>query len=76
MALLDLFAFPSVNEGLHVIFGAMSSGLPVVSTERSGAADRITEGIEGSIVPAKNVTALLKQYFGTTRTRSIPLRWA
>lgn len=54
-----LFAFPSVNEGLaRVLFEAMSSGLPVVATERSGAEDCITPGIEGNIVPARNVEAL------------------
>jgi glycosyltransferase involved in cell wall biosynthesis len=54
-----LFVFPSVNEGLaRVIFEAMSCGLPVVATERSGAGDCITPGIEGSIVPARDVTAL------------------
>jgi glycosyltransferase involved in cell wall biosynthesis len=54
-----LFAFPSVNEGLaRVIFEAMSCGLPVIATERSGAEDCITPGIEGSIVPARNVEAL------------------
>jgi glycosyltransferase involved in cell wall biosynthesis len=54
-----LFAFPSVNEGLaRVLFEAMSSGLPVVATERSGAEDCITEGIEGNVVPARNVDAL------------------
>lgn len=54
-----LFAFPSVNEGLaRVIFEAMSCGLPVVATEQSGASDCITPGIEGTIVPARNVAAL------------------
>jgi glycosyltransferase involved in cell wall biosynthesis len=54
-----LFVFPSVNEGLaRVIFEAMSSGLPLVATERSGAEDCITEGIEGNVVPARNVGAL------------------
>jgi glycosyltransferase involved in cell wall biosynthesis len=54
-----LFAFPSVNEGLaRVIFEAMSCGLPVVATERSGAGDCITQRIEGDIVPAGNVAAM------------------
>jgi starch synthase len=54
-----LFVFPSVNEGLaRVVFEAMSSGLPVVATELSGADDCITEGIEGAVVPARNVAAL------------------
>jgi glycosyltransferase involved in cell wall biosynthesis len=54
-----LFVFPSVNEGLaRVIFEAMSCGLPVVATERSGAEDCITQGVEGNVVPARNVEAL------------------
>jgi starch synthase len=54
-----LLVFPSVNEGLaRVLFEAMSCGLPVVATELSGADDCITEGIEGAVVPARNVTAL------------------
>jgi glycosyltransferase involved in cell wall biosynthesis len=54
-----LFVFPSVNEGLaRVLFEAMSSGLPVVATERSGAEDCITQGIEGNVVPARNLEAL------------------
>jgi glycosyltransferase involved in cell wall biosynthesis len=54
-----LFVFPSVNEGLaRVLLEAMSSGLPVVATERSGAEDCIAQGIEGNVVPARNVQAL------------------
>ena len=54
-----LFAFPSVNEGLaRVLLEAMSSGLPVIATERSGAEDCITQGIEGNIVPARSVETL------------------
>lgn len=54
-----LFVFPSVNEGLaRVLLEAMSSGLPVVATERSGAEDCISQGIEGNIVPARNMEAL------------------
>ena len=54
-----LFAFPSVNEGLaRVLFEAMSSGLPMVATDRSGANDCISQGIEGTVVPARDVPAL------------------
>jgi glycosyltransferase involved in cell wall biosynthesis len=55
----DLFAFPSVNEGLaRVLFEAMACGLPVVATDRSGAGDLITHGVEGTIVPARDAGAL------------------
>jgi glycosyltransferase involved in cell wall biosynthesis len=54
-----LFVFPSVNEGLaRVLLEAMSSGLPVIATELSGAEDCITSGVEGNVVPARNVAAL------------------
>lgn len=65
-----LFAFPSVNEGLaRVIFEAMSCGLPVVATERSGAEDCVTPGIEGSIVPARDVAALAEAILWHYRNR-------
>lgn len=55
----DLFVFPSVNEGLaRVLFEAMSSGLPVVATDRSGAEDCVTNGVDGVIVPARSADAL------------------
>jgi glycosyltransferase involved in cell wall biosynthesis len=41
-----------------VLFEAMSCGIPVVATEKSGASDCITTGIEGIIVPAGNAAAL------------------
>jgi glycosyltransferase involved in cell wall biosynthesis len=52
----DLFVFPSVNEGLaQVLLEAMASGLPVVASDLSGAADCVTEGMEGFITPARDV---------------------
>jgi glycosyltransferase involved in cell wall biosynthesis len=55
----DLFAFPSVNEGLaQVLLEAMASGLPVVASEFSGATDCVAEGKEGFIVPARDVDRL------------------
>jgi glycosyltransferase involved in cell wall biosynthesis len=55
----DLFVFPSVNEGFaQVLLEAMACGLPVVATELSGAKDCTTEGVEGFIVPARDVDRL------------------
>jgi glycosyltransferase involved in cell wall biosynthesis len=57
----DLFVMPSVNEGLAlVILEAMASGLPIVATDRSGAADVVDDGKEGFVVPARNVDALVE----------------
>jgi glycosyltransferase involved in cell wall biosynthesis len=55
----DLFVFPSVNEGLaQVLLEAMSSGLPVVASDYSGADDLVTEGKDGFIVPVRDVDRL------------------
>jgi glycosyltransferase involved in cell wall biosynthesis len=55
----DLFVFPSVNEGLaQVLLEAMSSGLPVVASDHSGADDLVTEGKDGFIVPVRDVDRL------------------
>ena len=55
----DVFVFPSVNEGLaQVLLEAMSSGLPLVASDGSGADDLITDGKEGFIVPVRDVDRL------------------
>jgi len=55
----DVFVFPSVNEGLaQVLLEAMSSGLPVVASDYSGADDLLTEGKDGFIVPVRDVDRL------------------
>jgi glycosyltransferase involved in cell wall biosynthesis len=72
----DLFAFPSVNEGLaRVLFEAMACGLSVVATDRSGAEDLITRGVEGTIVPARDAVtlaaAILWHYKNPEATRAM-----
>lgn len=55
----DVFVFPSVNEALaQVLLEAMSSGLPVIGSDHSGADDCVTDGKEGFIVPVRDVDRL------------------
>jgi glycosyltransferase involved in cell wall biosynthesis len=55
----DVFAFPSVNEGLaRVLLEAMACGLPVIATKASGAEDCVTPGADGTIVPERDPGAL------------------
>jgi glycosyltransferase involved in cell wall biosynthesis len=57
----NLLVQPSPNEGLaQVLLEAMASGLPVLATDKTGAADCITNGKEGLIVPARDVDAMAK----------------
>jgi glycosyltransferase involved in cell wall biosynthesis len=55
----DVFAFPSINEGLaRVLLEAMATGLPVVATAASGAEDCVTPGRNGTIISARDVDAM------------------
>jgi glycosyltransferase involved in cell wall biosynthesis len=38
-----------------VLLEAMASGLPVVASDLSGAADCVTQGVEGFVTPARDV---------------------
>jgi glycosyltransferase involved in cell wall biosynthesis len=55
----DVFALPTVEEGLaHVLGEALSFGLPIVTTAQSGGEDLFDEGREGYFVPARSPEAL------------------
>ena len=54
-----LFVLPSIEEGLALVQGqAMASGCPVLASTNTGAADLLTDGNEGFIVPIRDVDAL------------------
>ena len=59
-ASIDVFVLPSLaTEGLPLsILEAMAAGRPVVVTAVSGVPDAVTDGSEGFVVPAGDVTAL------------------
>jgi glycosyltransferase involved in cell wall biosynthesis len=86
--LADIFVFPSLNDiwGL-VVNEAMASGLPVIATDKVGAAkDLVEEGVNGFIVRAGDTEALYKRmrvlgtsprlrgFFGE-KSREIISRW-
>lgn len=58
-AAADLFCLPSLEEGLPLtLLQAMACGLPVVVTPETGAADLVTDGMEGVMVPSRDGAAL------------------
>jgi glycosyltransferase involved in cell wall biosynthesis len=55
----NLLVLPSVQEGFGlVLLEAMASGLPVVATDRTGATECVTNGVDGFVIPARDVDAL------------------
>ncbi len=59
MSQAHALVLPSVEEGLALVQAeAMACGCPVVATHSTGAADLFTSGVEGQIVPARDVDSL------------------
>lgn len=59
MSASHLLVLPSVEEGLALVQGqAMACGCPVLATVATGAEDLFTDGVEGFIVPDRDVDAL------------------
>ncbi|MDD5233210.1 MAG: glycosyltransferase family 4 protein [Syntrophales bacterium] len=59
LAAFDVFAFPSLNEGMgKAVVEAMSMGLPVVASRIGGIPDLVEEGLNGVLVPAADPRAL------------------
>jgi glycosyltransferase involved in cell wall biosynthesis len=57
-----VFVLPSVSEGSAlVVYEAMASGLPTIVTTNAGA--RIRDGIDGFVVPIREVDALQEKLF-------------
>ncbi len=57
-----LCVVPSLIEGFGMVYlEAMASGCPVIGTDNSGAADIVTEGVDGFVVPIRSVDALMER---------------
>jgi glycosyltransferase involved in cell wall biosynthesis len=61
----DVLVLPSLFEGFALVISeAISQGLPVIATPKSGATECIRDGKEGFIVPIRNshfIAARLQQ---------------
>jgi glycosyltransferase involved in cell wall biosynthesis len=55
----SVFVLPSVQDGFgQVLAQAMACGVPVISTTNTGGQDLFTDGIEGYVIPIRDVDAL------------------
>jgi glycosyltransferase involved in cell wall biosynthesis len=56
----DLFVFPSIFEGFGlVLLEAMGRGVPCITTPNTAGPDIITDGVDGYIVPIRDVDAIV-----------------
>jgi glycosyltransferase involved in cell wall biosynthesis len=61
-AAADVLVFPTLADGFGlVIQEAMCSGTPVVTTPNGGGPECVTDGIDGWIVPPRDVDALVER---------------
>ena len=55
----DVFVFPSLVEGFGMVLTeAMACGIPIITTPNTAGPDIITDGVEGFIIPVRDVEAL------------------
>ncbi len=59
MAKADIFCLPSINDSFgKVILEAMASGMPVVVSENTAGRDVVRDGVDGFVVPIRDVEKL------------------
>lgn len=60
-AAADCFVFPSYREGFpNTVLEAGAMGLPCIVTDINGSREIIADGVNGMIIPSKDVPSLLK----------------
>ncbi len=57
----DLFVLPSMDDGFGMaLFEAMANGVPAIATRNCGASELLTDGVDGLVIDAGDVDALVQ----------------
>ena len=71
---LDLFALPSMSEGIsNTILEAMASGIPVLATAVGGNIELLDDGVTGTLVPRSDFVALARAMLSYARQPDLRL---
>jgi glycosyltransferase involved in cell wall biosynthesis len=58
----DLLAFPTLGDGFGLVMQeAMCCGTPVMTTQCGGGPECITDGVDGWLVPPRDIDALVER---------------
>lgn len=77
LAAFDLFAFPSLFEGLgSILIDAMALGLPIVATRVGGIPDLIDDGSNGLLIEPQDLDGLLAALDRLTEDADLCRRFA
>lgn len=61
----SVFCMPSIEEGLAMVQAqAMACGLPVICTTNTGGGDIVRDGIDGYVIPIRDVGAIKEKILG------------
>ena len=70
-----VMVLPSIEEGLAMVIGeALACGCPVVASEHTGGRDFFSDGVEGFIVPPRDVDALVQRIGALMQDESLRQR--
>ncbi len=70
----SVFCLPSVEEGLAMVIPqAMACGLPVICTENTGGKDIVREGVDGFIIPIRDVEKLKEKILFFYKNRQVAI---
>jgi len=74
---LDLYAHPSLSEGLsNSILEAMAHRVPVVATDVGGTAEAVTDHVTGALVPPGDVDSLAQAILRAIEHPAVTTAWA
>jgi len=61
-AAADVMAFPTLGDGFGIVIQeAMCSGVPVITTPCGGGPECITDGVDGWLIPPRDIDALVER---------------